>query len=102
VEVWVKYRVSAVGPLSAINFVLNDSAGNAQYLGTPANHNWLTVTAANVWQVAYVKNAAPNWSGWADENLRATVHFEGTNLIANVGRVDVDIEWFAFRLSDQT
>ena len=100
VEAWVKYKVTAVGPLSAIYFVLNDSAGNWSDPWMPGGvpQDWLPTTAAGVWRVAWTKKIG-NWTNWTDQNLRATAHFVGTHVPANVGRVDVDIEWFAFKLS---
>jgi len=97
VEVWAKYRVSDKTRLSWIELVLNDSA--------PANiagsGDLIGVTTDNVWNVGYAHHQDASWSGVNSSNLRATLNFLGTTDDATVGLVTVDIEWFAFRLSNQ-
>jgi len=102
VEAWVKFRVDTTARLSNIYFVINDSAGNWadpwMPLGLP--QDWLSLAALGGWRVAWTRKIG-GWEGWNNENLRATIHFPGTLNPANVGGVVIDIEWFAFRLSDQ-
>ena len=100
VEAWVKYRVSATVPLTVINFTLNDRAGLWADGWVPTPGNWLGSTVANAWRVIYLKKSGA-WTDWIDENLRAVLTVLGTTIPANVGLVEVDVEWFAFRLSDQ-
>jgi hypothetical protein len=103
VEAWVKFRVDTTARLRAIYFVINDSAGNWSdpwmVGGLPTD--WVPLAALGGWRVAWTKKHL-NWDGWNDENLRATIHFPGTLNPANVGGVAIDVEWFAFRLSNIT
>jgi hypothetical protein len=104
VEAWVKFRLSAanLGRFDNVFFVINDSAGLSIGLNAPPS-NWLapaTPIIINQWFVAYAFKTG-NWSGWDNDNLRATLSVQGTSVAANVGPVTVDVEWFAFRLSDQ-
>jgi hypothetical protein len=106
VEAWVKYSIGVPPgqgvPLSAINFTLNDLGGNwadPWAPPAPAPTDWLPSTVAGAWRVIYTKKAG-NWTGWNDTNLRAVLTVLGTTVPANVGRVTVSVEWFAFRLSN--
>jgi hypothetical protein len=108
VEAWVKYYVDSPARLDRIYFVINDSLGNwadpwapSPPPPQPPPTDWLPVAALGGWRVAWTRRSSVDWIGWNSENLRATIHFPGTLNPANVGGVVIDIEWFAFRLSDQ-
>jgi hypothetical protein len=98
VEVFAKYRVSNVNRLDNIYLTINEASGT--WFPNPVSDDWGNCVS-NTWRVVGTrKNNA--WSGWEDiENLRVTLNFQGTTNLANVGLVTVDVEWFAFRLSDQ-
>ena len=102
VEAWVKMRLPNLGPVGQVYFALNDSAGNVIGLNA-APATWLPFIPANQWMVVEAKKsgAFADWACWDSRNLRATLTVQGTANPANVGRVDVDVEWFAFRLSDE-
>lgn len=97
VEVWAKYRVDVPARLDNIYLSINDRGGNSY---TPGDIQ--PVTPAATWRVAYLTLAS--WEDWDDPatNLRAVMSFQGTTNPANVGVVNVDVEWFAIRLSSET
>ena len=98
VDAWAKYRVDVPARLDNIFLTLNDRSGVA----APATSgNIIGVTPASTWRVAYVTNA--NWQDWDSPatNLRVVLSFQGTTNVANVGIVNVDVEWFAIRLRNE-
>ena len=115
VEAWVKYSIGVPPgqgvPLSAIHFTLNDATGINHWWDPwtlpppppppPVPGNWLLSTTPGAWRVIYVSSLNLNWQNWDPFNLRAVLTVLGTTIPANVGRVTVSVEWFAFRLSDQ-
>jgi hypothetical protein len=108
VEAWVKYSIGVPPgqgvPLSAIHFTLNDVTGNwIDPWGGAGPGNWLPSTTPGAWRVIYTRvPVGYEWPGWDPFNLRAVLTVLGTTNPANVGRVTVNVEWFAFRLSEQT
>jgi len=100
VEVFAKYRVSDKTKLDHILLRINDSAG--LYFPT-ADADDIVPYTSGTWRVVGVRkdNTWSNGEDWDDDNLRATLTFQGTTSAANVGVVTVDVEWFAFRLSDE-
>jgi hypothetical protein len=109
VEAWAKYRVSDQTKLSAIFFSLNGDINGVPaglpvgIAGTPPA-DWLPFTAPGQWKMAYA-SMGPIWGAeWAYKNLRAVLTLQGATAPgvggANVGNITVDVEYFAFRLSD--
>jgi hypothetical protein len=100
VECWCKYRINNPAVFTKITMNMN---GLVQPFPLPITlGDWLPFTAAGVWREAYVKYAGP-WDGFSDENLRATISFDGPTVPLGAGGLSqVDIEWFAVRLSDET
>jgi len=104
VEAWVKMRVSSISTISGVYFVINDPNANTVGLNAPPV-DWLTafpvIIVANQWTVLKAHHSGlwvpPTWSL---DNLRATLTVLGTTTPLNVGAITVDVEWFAFRLSD--
>jgi hypothetical protein len=95
VEVFAKYRVDDKTKLDNIFLVINDSLGN--FYPNPATDDHPGYTSGT-WRVVGTRNRN-HWQDWDSDNLRATLTFQGTTVAANVGLVTVDVEWFAFRLS---
>jgi hypothetical protein len=95
VDAWAKYRVDNTVRLDNFFFTINDSAG----LFVPVVNN-IVNTVNGVWRVVTVQKMG-DWSEWDSDNLRVTLTFQGTTNVANVGVVNVDVEWFAIRLSDE-
>ena len=92
VQIWVKMRISAIARLSGVYLTVSDrdgtnkdSSGNLRSSFTDGE--WFVIN----WTVDDV-------TSWEVENLRSTVSVLGTDNVANIGRVSVDMEWFAFRL----
>lgn len=109
VDVWVKFMlVSAnINKFDNVFFVINDTGANSIGLGAPPR-NWLVPVppppspiAINTWFVAHAFKTG-NWDDplWDSDNLRATLSVQGTSVAANVGAVGVNVEWFAFKLSN--
>lgn len=107
VDAWVKFMLVAtnINKFDNVFFVINDTGANSLGLNaTP--RNWLTGLAVpfliNTWNVAhaYVSQAQAEWDDWDQDNLRATLSVQGTTVAANVGAVGVNVEWFAFKLSN--
>jgi len=97
VDVWAKYRVDVPARLDNIFLSINDRGGNVV-----SGPNLLPLlTPAGVWRVAYLSN--PAWEYWDTPatNLRVVMSFQGTTNLANVGTVNVDMEWFAIRLREE-
>jgi len=97
VEVWAKYRVSDVTKLSTIMLSINDNLGNVH----PVTVQNIGLTVSGQWRVVHGLWLGPWPFTSARTNLRGVLTFQGTLLPANVGVVEVDVEWFAFRLRDQ-
>jgi hypothetical protein len=96
VEIFAKYRVDDKNKLDNIFLTLCDSGANS----FPGTDDWGNCVN-NVWRVVGLRKD-DSWSGWDDpENLRAVLSFQGTTNAANVGKVTVDVEWFAILLSDE-
>jgi hypothetical protein len=106
VDAWVKFRLNAanINMFDNVFFVINDSAGLSAGLNA-APRNWIGTVglAVGSWFVAhaFVSQTPQEWDDWEYENLRATLSVQGTSVPANVGPVEVNVEWFAFRLSEQ-
>ena len=103
VEVWVKFRVDVPDRLDQIYISIGDKSGNVQ--STP-DDEIIGAIPTNDWFVGYFSyigsDEDPDWNGWDSQNLRSTISFLGTSDVANIGRVNIDIEWFAFRLSNES
>lgn len=111
VDAWVKFMLVStnINMYDNVFFTINDPvAANAVGLNA-APINWIgagTVPplAINTWFVAHAWKSGgwgPEPPDWDDDNLRATLSVQGTSVAANVGPVGVNVEWFAFRLSEQ-
>lgn len=108
VEAWVKFRINAanINMFDNVFFTINDSSAppNVVGLNNMNARDWLGTIGPgglNNWFVAYAFKVG-NWEGWESYNLRAVLSAQGTRNPANVGPVSVDVEWFAFRLSEET
>ena len=101
VEVFAKYRVDETDRLSKIYLTICDEAGNSHPFPNPSDD--LTNASDDTWRVVGTRKDG-SWDDplWSSSNLRACLTFFGTTTPANVGRVVVDVEWFAFRLTDFT
>lgn len=97
VDVWAKYRVDVPARLDNVFLSINDRGGNNAL--TP---DLQPVTPAGTWRVATL-SFGPDWPGWDDPatNMRVVMSFQGTTNPANVGVVNVDMEWFAIRLREE-
>jgi hypothetical protein len=103
VEAWVKFRVANKNRFSKATFGINGLTPVGTVVGQvgAAPHDWLVNAVSGGWRVAYARHSA-TWEDFSDKNLRAVLTVDGTTNPANVGESEVDVEWFAFRLSDQT
>jgi len=92
VDIWVKARISVTNRLDSVYLVLDDDSGaqssQSSVKSSFSDDNW-----------AVVHHQENNLSSWNNSNLRSTISFLGTTNTSNIGRVKVDIEWFAFGLS---
>jgi len=94
VEVWAKYRLDVPARLDAVILSINDAGGNIS--NSP---NDVGQAVANTWREIY--HLHNNWDGWDSpgSNLRVVLTCLGTSFPANVGPINVDVEWFAIRLT---
>lgn len=98
VEVFAKYRVDNRLRLDNIYLTINDASGN--WFPNPVSDDRPNCVN-NTWRVVGTRKNNV-WGSFEDlENLRVTLNFTGTTVLANVGLVMVDVEWFAIRLSTQ-
>lgn len=100
VEVFAKYRVDDKTKLSHIFLNLSDNLGNS-YPAAALCDDWIPYVS-NTWRVIGTRIYNINWALWSRSNLRAVLTFLGTTNPANVGPVNVDVEWFAFRLTPES
>jgi hypothetical protein len=91
VDVWAKFKVSTVRRLSKIYLSLCDSGANTSAIevGQVFDDTWRFTHH-------YKSSSIDNW---ANGNLRGVLTFQGTTTPANVGALDVYVEWFAFGLT---
>src|SRR5690606_22938417 len=94
VDVWAKIRISDLTLVSSVFMSISDVLGNRD-----SSSDLIGTLSSNVWGIVRMESTT-NWSGWEETNLRATVSVLGTTNVTNIGRVSVDLEWFAFRLHD--
>jgi hypothetical protein len=106
VDAWVKFRVNAVNinRFGRIFFSINDGPAGANICGLNGQppRDWMTfpALALNAWIIVHAFKVG-NWEGWESRNLRAVLSVMGTQMPINVGWTHVDVEWFAFRLSEE-
>ena len=94
VDIWVKLRVDTPARLDSLFLVIGEAGG----LAVPTVDLKGSITGGATWDVFHHSKTG-SWDGWDRANLRSTVSFLGTTNTANAGRVKVDVEWFAFRLT---
>jgi hypothetical protein len=105
VDAWVKLRLNSlnINRFGHIFFVINDSGGGPNVIGLGAPpRDWLTLPGLLLgqWSIFHAWQVG-NWERWESRNLRAVLSVMGTQNPINVGVTTVDMEWFAFRLSEE-
>lgn len=92
VEVWAKFKVSNTRRLSSVYLSLNDSGANSS-----SSANLLGSLVNDTWYVAHLSSSSLD--DWAHSNIRGVLTLQGTTTAADVGALDVYVEWFAFGLT---
>lgn len=92
VDVWAKFKVSNVRRLSSVYLSLSDSGTNSS-----SSANQLGSMVNDTWYIAHHNSSS--LTNWAHSNIRGVLTFQGTTTAADVGALDVYVEWFAFGLT---